>query len=149
MGSVATTTLVLAGFLVLISLVQPIAERLRLPYAVLLAIVGVAVGGLSTFLFYSPSSAAFCANTPRPKLRSITSLRPGPARMRSAPRSRAGHRSVYPSANPLRDAARTSEALARLGGSPPKRDIQTPARPTKDAQNNAARGLSAPARSLQ
>jgi monovalent cation:H+ antiporter, CPA1 family len=58
-GSVATTTLVIAGFLVLISLVQPIAERLRLPYAILLAIVGVAVGGLSSFLLYTPLTNLF------------------------------------------------------------------------------------------
>ena len=55
MSSVATTTLVIAGFLALVSLVQPVAERLRLPYAVLLAVVGVAIGGISSFLFYSPS----------------------------------------------------------------------------------------------
>ena len=59
MSSVATTTLVIAGFLVLVSLVQPAAERLRLPYAVLLAMVGVAVGGLSSFLLYTPDVTAF------------------------------------------------------------------------------------------
>ena len=59
MPSVATTTLVIAGFLALVSLVQPVAERLRLPYAVLLAVVGVAVGGISSFLLYSPSITAF------------------------------------------------------------------------------------------
>ena len=59
MSSIATTTLVIAGFLVLVSLVQPAAERLRLPYAVLLAMVGVAVGGLSSFLLYTPSITAF------------------------------------------------------------------------------------------
>jgi len=59
--SVATTTLVIAGFLALVSLVQPAAERLRLPYAVLLAMVGVAVGGISSFLFYSPSIHYFDA----------------------------------------------------------------------------------------
>jgi CPA1 family monovalent cation:H+ antiporter len=58
-GSVATTTLVIAGFLVLIGLVQPVAERLRLPYAVLLAIVGVAVGALSAFLLYTPLTNLF------------------------------------------------------------------------------------------
>jgi CPA1 family monovalent cation:H+ antiporter len=52
--SVATTTLVIAGFLVLVSLVQPVAERLRLPYAVVLAGVGVAVGALASFLLYTP-----------------------------------------------------------------------------------------------
>lgn len=39
--SVAALTLVIAGFLVVISLVQPAAARLRLPYTVLLAIVAV------------------------------------------------------------------------------------------------------------
>src|SRR6202040_2383410 len=59
LSSIATTTLVIAGFLVLVSLVQPAAERLRLPYAVLLAMVGVAVGALSSFLLYSPMITAF------------------------------------------------------------------------------------------
>jgi CPA1 family monovalent cation:H+ antiporter len=59
LSSTATTTLVIAGFLALVSLVQPVAERLRLPYAVLLAVVGVAVGGISSFLLYSPSITAF------------------------------------------------------------------------------------------
>ena len=59
MTSVATTTLVVAGFLVLISLVQPMAERQRLPYAVMLAVVGVAVGALSTFLLYTPLTSLF------------------------------------------------------------------------------------------
>jgi CPA1 family monovalent cation:H+ antiporter len=59
LSNIATTTLVIAGFLVLVSLVQPAAERLRLPYAVLLAMVGVAVGGLSSFLLYTPWITAF------------------------------------------------------------------------------------------
>ena len=50
MSSIATFTLVIAAFLLVISLVQPAAERLHLPYTVLLAIVGVAVGGLCSFL---------------------------------------------------------------------------------------------------
>jgi CPA1 family monovalent cation:H+ antiporter len=58
-SNVATTTLVIAGFLVLVSLVQPAAERLRLPYAVLLAMVGIAVGALSSFLLYTPDITAF------------------------------------------------------------------------------------------
>ena len=49
----------IAGFLVLISLVQPAAERLRLPYTVLLAFVGVAVGTLSSFLLYTPLISIF------------------------------------------------------------------------------------------
>jgi CPA1 family monovalent cation:H+ antiporter len=59
MGSVATTTLVIAGFLALVSLVRPAADRLRLPYAVMLAVVGVAIGALSTFLLYTPQIEAF------------------------------------------------------------------------------------------
>jgi CPA1 family monovalent cation:H+ antiporter len=54
LSSVASITLVIAAFLLLISVVQPTATRLHLPYAVLLAIVGVAVGGLSSFLLYTP-----------------------------------------------------------------------------------------------
>jgi CPA1 family monovalent cation:H+ antiporter len=59
LSSVASTTLVIAGFLVLISLVQPAAERLHLPYTVLLAFVGVAVGTLSSFLLYTPLISIF------------------------------------------------------------------------------------------
>ena len=59
MISVASTTLVIAGFLVLASLVQPAAERLHLPYTVLLAVVGVAIGGFSSFLLYTPLITLF------------------------------------------------------------------------------------------
>ena len=59
MSSVASITLVIAAFLLLISVVQPTATRLHLPYAVLLAIVGVAVGGLSSFLLYTPLTNLF------------------------------------------------------------------------------------------
>jgi CPA1 family monovalent cation:H+ antiporter len=54
LSSVASVTLVIAGFLVIVSVVQPAAARLHLPYTVLLAFVGVAMGGLSTFLLYTP-----------------------------------------------------------------------------------------------
>jgi len=57
--SVANITLVIAAFLVLASLVQPAAERLHLPYTVLLAVIGVAIGGLSSFLLYTPLTSAF------------------------------------------------------------------------------------------
>jgi Na+:H+ antiporter len=57
--SVANITLVIAGFLVLASVVQPAAERLHLPYTVLLAIVGVGLGGLSSFLLHTPLTSAF------------------------------------------------------------------------------------------
>ena len=59
MSSVANITLVIAAFLVLISLVQPAAERLHLPYTVLLAFVGVAVGGISSFLLNTPLTDVF------------------------------------------------------------------------------------------
>jgi CPA1 family monovalent cation:H+ antiporter len=57
--SVTTLTLVIASFLVLVSVVQPVAERLHLPYTVLLAIVGIAVGGVSSFLLYTPLITLF------------------------------------------------------------------------------------------
>jgi CPA1 family monovalent cation:H+ antiporter len=57
--SVASITLVIAGFLALASVIQPAAERLHLPYTVLLAIVGVAIGGLSSFLLNTPLTSAF------------------------------------------------------------------------------------------
>ena len=59
MISVASITFVIAGFLVLASVVQPAAERLHLPYTVLLAIVGVAIGGVSSFLLYTPLTNVF------------------------------------------------------------------------------------------
>lgn len=59
--SIASITLVIAGFLVLASLVQPAAERLHLPYTVLLAVAGVAIGGLSSFLLYTPLTTLFDA----------------------------------------------------------------------------------------
>jgi len=49
----------MAGFLVLASVVQPAAERLNLPYTVLLAVVGVAIGGISSFLLYTPLTDVF------------------------------------------------------------------------------------------
>ena len=59
MINVASITFVIAGFLVLASVVQPAAERLHLPYTVLLAIVGVAIGGVSSFLLYTPLTNVF------------------------------------------------------------------------------------------
>ena len=50
MNTIASTTLVIAAFLVVISAVQPIAARLHVPFTVLLACVGVLVGGVSTFV---------------------------------------------------------------------------------------------------
>ena len=59
MSSVASITFVMAGFLVLASVIQPAAERLHLPYTVFLAIVGVAIGAFSSFLLYTPLTDAF------------------------------------------------------------------------------------------
>ncbi|MFM2041998.1 MAG: putative Na+/H+ antiporter NhaP [Pseudomonadota bacterium] len=44
MGSLVPTLFAVAGLLVLVSLLPPLAQRLRLPYSVLLAVVGVAIG---------------------------------------------------------------------------------------------------------
>ena len=44
------TLVLLAGLLILVSLLQPLATRLRLPASVLLAVVGISLGTLSTFL---------------------------------------------------------------------------------------------------
>jgi CPA1 family monovalent cation:H+ antiporter len=57
--SVASITFVMAGFLVLASVVQPVAERLHLPYTVLLAVVGVAIGGVSSFLLHTSLTDVF------------------------------------------------------------------------------------------
>ena len=59
MDSISSITLIIAAFLVLISVVQPVAERLHLPYTVLLALVGVSVGAASTFLLYTPMITMF------------------------------------------------------------------------------------------
>ena len=59
MHAIANITLVLAAFLVVISFVQPAAERLQVPYTVLLAFVGVTVGGVSSFLLYTPLTGFF------------------------------------------------------------------------------------------
>jgi monovalent cation:H+ antiporter, CPA1 family len=50
--TIASTTLVIAAFLLVISIVQPFATRLHVPFTVLLACVGVLVGGLSSFLVH-------------------------------------------------------------------------------------------------
>ncbi len=59
MSNVASITAVIAGFLLLISIVQPMAERLHLPYTVLLAMIGVAVGAVASFLLYTPLTNLF------------------------------------------------------------------------------------------
>ncbi|MBV9237920.1 MAG: cation:proton antiporter, partial [Xanthobacteraceae bacterium] len=59
MPSIWVLTAVIAALLVVISLAQPMAERLRLPYTVLLAVIGVALAGLAAFLLYTPLTDAF------------------------------------------------------------------------------------------
>jgi monovalent cation:H+ antiporter, CPA1 family len=57
--SLSVLTAVIAGLLVLISFAQPIAARLHLPYTVLLAVVGVALGGLASVLLHLPHAQSF------------------------------------------------------------------------------------------
>lgn len=51
--------LIVAGLLVVVSLVQPLAAKLRLPHSVVLAAVGVVIGVLSHFLLYTDLTDAF------------------------------------------------------------------------------------------
>ena len=48
-----------AGLLVVIGLIQPLAERLHVPPSVLLASVGILIGAGAAFLLYSPVTDAF------------------------------------------------------------------------------------------
>jgi len=57
--SIWVLTTLIAGLLVLISFAQPAADRLQLPYTVLLAVIGVAIAGLASFLLYTPLTNAF------------------------------------------------------------------------------------------
>jgi monovalent cation:H+ antiporter, CPA1 family len=57
--SISVLTALVAGLLVLISFAQPAADRLHLPYTVLLAILGTAVASLASFLLYTPLTDAF------------------------------------------------------------------------------------------
>jgi monovalent cation:H+ antiporter, CPA1 family len=57
--SIWVLTTLIAGLLVLISFAQPAADRLQLPYTVLLAVIGVALAGLASFLLYTPLTNAF------------------------------------------------------------------------------------------
>lgn len=50
---------VLSTLLVVVSLAQPVAGVLRLPYSVLLAIIGVVVGTGASFLWYTDATDAF------------------------------------------------------------------------------------------
>jgi len=57
--NIPVLTAIIAVLLVLISFAKPAAERLQLPYTVLLAVIGVAVAGLAAFLLYTPLTDAF------------------------------------------------------------------------------------------
>ncbi len=59
MLDVAVIALTITGLLIPISFIQPLSERLRLPQSVLLALVGVAIGAISTFLLQTPLTSAF------------------------------------------------------------------------------------------
>jgi Na+:H+ antiporter len=54
----AVITLMIAGLLVPVSFVQPLSERTHLPHSVLLALVGIAIGGIAAFLLYTPMTNA-------------------------------------------------------------------------------------------
>jgi hypothetical protein len=57
--SISVLTALIAGLLALISFAQPAADRLNLPYTVLLAVIGVALAVLASFLLYTPLINAF------------------------------------------------------------------------------------------
>ena len=59
MQDVAVIALTITCLLIPISFIQPLSERLHLPHSVLLALVGVAIGALSTFLLETPLTNAF------------------------------------------------------------------------------------------
>jgi monovalent cation:H+ antiporter, CPA1 family len=57
--SIWVLTTLIAGLLVLVSFAQPAADRLHLPYTVLLSIIGVALAALASFLLYTPLTDVF------------------------------------------------------------------------------------------
>ena len=59
MPSIWVLTTLIAGLLVLVSFAQPAADRLHLPYTVLLSIIGVALAALASFLLYTPLTDVF------------------------------------------------------------------------------------------
>jgi Na+:H+ antiporter len=52
------TLVLLAGLLILVSLLQPLATRLRLPASVLLAVVGISLGAVSTLIARTEAGGA-------------------------------------------------------------------------------------------
>lgn len=59
MFDIVVILLLISSLLVVVSLIQPLAVKLRLPPSVLLAVVGVAIGGTSSFLLHTPLTDAF------------------------------------------------------------------------------------------
>ncbi len=59
MAALTTTVLIIAVLLVVIGVLQPVAERIKIPATVLLAAVGVAIGALASFLLYTPLTDRF------------------------------------------------------------------------------------------
>ncbi|HKX08320.1 MAG TPA: cation:proton antiporter [Stellaceae bacterium] len=59
MIDIAVVVLTVTALLVPASFIQPLAERLHLPQSILLAVVGIVIGGVSAFLLYSPVINAF------------------------------------------------------------------------------------------
>ena len=59
MLSLANVLFTIAGLLVLIGVLQPLAARLNLPSTVLLAVVGVFIGAAATFLLQTTLTDAF------------------------------------------------------------------------------------------
>ena len=59
MNTAAKMTLVIAGFLALVGMLQPASARLHRPYAVLLTLAGIAIGGIASFLLYTPLTNVF------------------------------------------------------------------------------------------
>ena len=59
MAALTTTVLIIAVLLVVIGVLQPIAERIKIPATVLLAAIGVAIGALASFLLYTPLTDRF------------------------------------------------------------------------------------------
>ncbi len=59
MLALTTVVLTIAALLVVISTLQPVAERLKVPVTVLLAAVGVTIGATASFLLYTPLTDQF------------------------------------------------------------------------------------------
>lgn len=71
---IAVVVLVLASLLVVVSFVQPVAVRLRLPHSVLLAVVGVSIGFASHLLLTSATYGAAAQSITKLPVRSTTFL---------------------------------------------------------------------------